>query len=503
MTVGSATGPVTSSRHPSTATPEGSPPAPWVTFGESRRNLTVPRWIVLAAAAAAQAGVARVMFLVPSVALLHAGTLLLVAGWAVLRRKPVVSLMVVAYATGAEIMWRQARGGVPYTLGPYLTIFVALASIATLYPSISRSGRRALLYVALLLPSALITVAVTAGKAREFLVFALAGPFTLTALILWLSQVRVEPWLYRRVLWTVVIAGVGPLTIAATNISDYIGAGNELTFSDSSNFVASGGFGPVQVSSVLGLTVLAALILATVEVEFTARALAVVLGVAAATQSLLTFSRGGMFSTAFAVAALALVQAGDRQGRRRVLVVIGLVFAVGYFVVVPRLDNFTEGQFNERFTDTESGRTELAANDIEIFGRNPVTGVGPGLAKYQRIPYEICQLRSDACKDEASSHTEFTRMLGEHGLAGLIAIGVLASLVVTAMVQAGRNRGYVAALLTWSIAQMVYANLRVVAVAFAFAFAFVRMGAADEELEPEPDDATGRTSPPALAPPAP
>ncbi len=455
-------------------------------FGARPSRVTLPRPAILFLAVVVQAVFARTMFLQPKLGLVQAVTLIGAALYAGAKRSPDLLLVLAGYLAATEIAWRQARITAPYQLGPYLMIFIAVLAVVISFPSINGVGRRALLYVGLLLPSSIITLADAPTRARELIAFSLAGPLTIAALVVWLSQVAVSPDLYRRVLWAVAIAGVAPLTIAATNLNDYIGTGEQVSFSDASNFVASGGFGPVQVSSVLGLTVLVCILLVLVEQDVVARLLAGTLAVAAGVQSLLTFSRGGMFATAFAVAGLALAQTSNRQGRRRVIAVIAVVFSLGYFVIVPRLDSFTKGAFAERFTDSKTGRTELASNDLQIFGRHPLFGVGPGMIKYQRLTYEVCQLRSDQCGAEASSHTEFTRMLGEHGAAGLTAIVVLASLAWTAMVRGGRDRFLAVSFIVWAIAQMFYANIRVVAVAFAFGFAFVRV--VPDPRDPEPDD---------------
>ena len=72
-----------------------------------------------------------------------------------------------------------------------------------------------------------------------------------------------------------------------------------------------------------------------------------------------------------------------------------------------------------------------------------------------------------------ASHAEFTRMLGEHGIPGAIAILLVISLVIQAWKRAGPSRPITVTFLTWAIAQMFYANFRVVGIAWAFAFAFL------------------------------
>lgn len=471
------------------------------TFGDAPRAIVMPRAVLLVLLVASQAILARATFLVPRLGLVQAMALLGLALYAALRRRADLALLVAAYLTGAELVWRQSSAPVPYQMGPYLMLLVAALSVILMYPAINDLGRRAMLYFALLLPSAMVTVSSTGPAARQLLAFSLAGPLAVAVLIVWFSQVGLSPAMYRRMLWTMAISGVGPLTIAATNLSDYLGTGEELVFSDASNFVASGGFGPVQVSSILGLTVLVCILLTMIETNLVARLLAGTVGVAAGVQSLLTFSRGGMFATGFAVAALVLAQTRSPQGRRRAALVIAVVFALGYFVIIPRVNNFTQGAFEERFTNTETGRTDLASSDLDVFERSPVFGVGPGMTKYQRLGFETCALRNDACRDEASSHTEFTRMMSEHGAIGILSMAILFSLAWSAVVRAGSSRFLALSFIVWSIAQMFYANIRIVAVAFAFAVAFIRVAddappegealADDDAAEPRPS-AAGR-----------
>ncbi|MBU6217235.1 MAG: O-antigen ligase family protein, partial [Acidobacteria bacterium] len=194
-------------------------------------------------------------------------------------------------------------------------------------------------------------------------------------------------------------------------------------------------------------------------------------------------------SAAIGLSALAIAQARNRRIRNRVMVVVAIALALGYFVVVPFLTDFTGGAFEKRFTDTESSRTDLAANDTQIFANNIVFGVGPGMTKYQRLTYEICQLRSDNCEDEASSHTEFTRLLGEHGIPGVAAGIVLIWMAIRAVRGSRADRPFAVAFIFWAVAQMFYANLRVVAVPFAFGLAFLTVRAMDRGEPPEADDA--------------
>ncbi|MEX0768755.1 MAG: O-antigen ligase family protein [Microthrixaceae bacterium] len=416
--------------------------------------------------------------------LVHAAAILLIGMYAVLRRNLAMLICILAYITGSEVMWRQVRAPIFYLAAPYL--FIILSSFAVLFvlKHIGKDGKIALLYAAVMLPGMAITVGTTGAGAREIIAFALSGPLALAAFVMFTSQVRIAPWLYRRVLWVTLISSVGPLTIAVADVRSELAAAGRINFSSQSNFATSGGFGPVQVSSALSLGIMAAILLIISEREKVPKIIASFLAIILGVQVLLTFSRGGSFAVGIAMTALAVVQARNRRIRNSILGVSAVALALAYFLIFPWLENFTDGAFEARFSNTQSSRTDLAANDAEIFADNFVFGVGPGMTKYQRLGYAICQIRSDQCVDEASSHTEFTRMLGEHGIPGIISIVLLVMLAVSAAKRAGPGRAFAIAWVAWAVAQMFYANLRIVAVPFAFGLAFLRL---TEEINPTPE----------------
>ena len=63
---------------------------------------------------------------------------------------------------------------------------------------------------------------------------------------------------------------------------------------------------------------------------------------------------------------------------------------------------------------TISGRAKIMALDLEIFRDYPLMGVGPGAAHHLRWRYGYGQT--------VAAHSEFTRMLAEHGLFGAISL---------------------------------------------------------------------------------
>jgi O-antigen ligase len=78
-----------------------------------------------------------------------------------------------------------------------------------------------------------------------------------------------------------------------------------------------------------------------------------------------------------------------------------------------------------------------------MFIDNPAAGVGPGVGPYVRASYGGFR---------AASHTEYTRMLGEHGILGLLSLACLLYVAVRAFraTRARQIRGVCCAMLMWA-----------------------------------------------------
>jgi O-antigen ligase len=246
-----------------------------------------------------------------------------------------------------------------------------------------------------------------------------------------------------------------------------------------SNPWTSGGFAPNQVSAVLGLGALVCFFL--VREPWVRKGLRLVLFVGMvglATQSALTYSRGGLYMAAGSAVVASLFLMRDARSRLTTVVVLALCFVIGRYLIVPQLDALTGGTLVQRFQDTGmTGREEIMRTDLELWSENPVLGVGPGMSKI---------LRQDILGGEwlLHSHTEFTRLLSEHGALGALALVLLLLGAARAIRRAPgrRGRAYSAALIVWSLLFMVINAMRLVTPSFLFGLAFANLDA--EEASP-------------------
>lgn len=361
-------------------------------------------------------------------------------GVAIAARSPVVhTAYVVAYIVGSEVLWRMTSAGVFWEFGKYAVCLVI--GVALLRMRLRRNRVFAVGYLFLLLPAAFLTLMTSdLGMARQQISFNLSGPLSLALCVLYFSNLRPTAGQVQ----TMFFAAIGPILgiVAIAYYSTVTTA--DLSFSGEANFGTSGGFGPNQVSAMLGLGLLfSLLVLLQKKIPWRLRAPLLILAVVFATQAALTFSRGGLFIAFVSAFAAAVYLVRDGRTRLTLMILGSLFFVVGKYVVIPRLEVFTSGKLSERYSSLDpTGRSILASHDLQIFFDNPILGVGPGAA---------AELRGELGKFGAA-HTEFTRLLSEHGMLGVIAIIFLIALAVRTFRDARtlQARAYVVAMMTWA-----------------------------------------------------
>jgi hypothetical protein len=259
------------------------------------------------------------------------------------------------------------------------------------------------------------------------------------------------------------VAAIAAIASRATLTADFI------EFTAESNIVTSGGYGPNQVSSVLALgAFLGLFLLWQSAADLKTRLLVGVAVGVFATQSALTFSRGGLINAAGAavVAAFYLIRA--RGVRARVLQIGPVLFVAAAYLVLPRLDEFTGGQLSARYEETTtSHRWELLQADLRVWMENPIFGSGPGLAKPARL----------VSTEPAAAHTEFSRLLAEHGIFGLGALGLLVLMAAERMARARTPiaKGMVASMTGWSFLYMLHSGMRLAAPSVLFGLTFAQV----------------------------
>lgn len=402
-----------------------------------------------------------------------------------------------AYICGLEIVMRAIEAPLPWELGKYATVtFLTLGMIVERrklnFPAY------ALLYFFLLVPSILVAEYESLHRARYLISFNLSGPLCLS--ISWAyfyKRVLNRKQLARVVFWFIL-----PVCMMLTIIVIKMPKMAEATMNLQSQKEFSGGFGPNQVSVIMGFAFFVMVLAWILKLRVTGlKGIDIALTFAFLIEGLLTFSRGGVL-TGVACALVAIFisfkNSGSRQMARMFGMLIGFMIVAyfGWIVVDNATNHFLTARYEkalgegDRVDDVSkkkgydlSGRDDIFFSDLKIFAKYPLTGVGPGCALIERqkmIGYAII------------AHTELSRMLAEHGLFGVSALLILIFSPLPFYKKIKKeNRVILVSMTLFSIVTMLHAAMRLGVIGFSFGFGFIilnegaahalqRAGSADE-----------------------
>ncbi|MQA28679.1 MAG: hypothetical protein GEU82_02410 [Luteitalea sp.] len=405
----------------------------------------------------------------PQVSMVHAFlTLALGLMWALVGdSRPHRVAYVAAYIVGGEVLWRMTGAPIPWEFGKYAMVTVMVAWMI-------QNGRlkaplAASLYFAFLLPSIVLTlVGVDLFLARQEISFALSGALAVLVAVGFFTQIQLsDP--QRRQLYVSLLAplvSIAAITVTATLLNP------DITFGTESSVEASGGFGPNQVSAALGLgAMLAVLALTEPAAPWGFKPAMLACALLFTAQSAFTFSRGGLLTAGISALLGSLHLLSDSRARFRTLATAAGLGLLAAYLVFPALNAFTDGALANRFQDTGlTNRDSIASADIQIWQENLIFGVGPGQANVHREKF----YRNTA------SHTEYSRMVAEHGLFGLVAFASL-MVMVFQIIRKPRpvsQKALTMALSAWALLFMVSYGMRLAAPAFALGLAALPQGAA-------------------------
>jgi hypothetical protein len=363
-----------------------------------------------------------------------------------------------AYIVGSEVLWRMLTDALPWESGKYALIVIFSSAL------LNRHGIRSMVAAALcfglLVPSAFLTMqSGDATLVRNMLSFNLSGPLALVVCANFFSRLELSPATTLRLFMALAAPVVAIGTIVVSNIMSL----EQIHFTFESNFATSGGFGPNQVSLALGLGALASLwCVLERDVRWPLKISLFGVMLWLGTQSALTFSRGGLLGALISGAIALAFLATHAESRKKLIIVVPIVFLFSSYVIWPALVNFTGGALAERFSETGlTHRDELGKEDLELWYANPILGVGPGLSPRHHL-------------NGVAAHTEFTRLVAEHGVFGAFSIMLLLGAGARNVFRAAsaREKGLVASALTWSVLFMLNSAMRTVAPCFMYGLSF-------------------------------
>ncbi|RBN50287.1 O-antigen ligase family protein [Flavobacterium psychrolimnae] len=334
------------------------------------------------------------------------------------------ALIAAAYVVGSEVFLRMTGGNPLYEISKYgVMVFIF---IGMYYSGFSKGAVPYWIFLLLLVPSVIISTFTLNFDTdiRKAIAFNISGPVCLGLASLYTFRRKIALAEINSVLLSLglpIITCMVYLTFYTPNVQEVI-TGTE------SNFQTSGGYGPNQVATILGLGmfIFFSRVILDSKTKFQI-ILNLIVALNITYRGMLTFSRGGMI-TGFLMIVLLLVFLyfkSNYGGRVKLnYIIVLLVFAM--FATWTYTSFQTGGLINKRYSNQDAagrvkksqftGREDVAQNEIDTFLKNPIFGVGVGKGT---------EVREEETGISVLSHDEITRMLAEHGSLGVVALLIL------------------------------------------------------------------------------
>ena len=278
-----------------------------------------------------------------------------------------------------------------------------------------------------------------------------------------------------RTLFTKMIAfGLMPiLSLLVITLTNTISEGSFNYISAYLHRIETGGIGPNQVSNILGLGALFSFLLMQLT-NGRDKIVVQIVGVTAITQTMLTHSRGGFWNTILSILVYYFFELTTSKNKVRLLASsLPIVFSF-YYLIFPFLDDISDGSVVSRFSDANlTSREVIIESEIIAYKKKPFFGIGPGQSR---------KFRLEEFGNYKHSHTEYTRLLAEHGIFGIICLIILLTLTLSVIKnKKGFDRSISLTILFWSLLFMTHSATRLAAPCMLFGLAFAKFDLKEKE----------------------
>ena len=352
------------------------------------------------------------------------------------KRKSFYVLMACAYIVGVEVFLRMNGGTVFYEASKYLVILFMLMGIFS--NGFSNQSLIYVFYILLLIPGIFVAVAAMGFETdiRRAVAFNLSGPICLGISAVFCFKRSVS---FNQIKYILLVLAL-PIVSMMVYLILYTPNLQEVITSTGSNFAASGGFGPNQVATVLGLGmfVYAVRFFMAGASNFQKLLDLGILGLLAF-RALATFSRGGVITSIIMILCFIGLYYLKVNFKIKMRLKFSLLLFIGFAALTWLVSSIeTSGLLDKRYAnqdaagrekaDISTGRSELVAFEFGAFMENPFWGIGLGKVK---------EVRLNETGVTAASHNEMSRILAEHGLFGVFAFLIL---LLTPLIYRMKNR---------------------------------------------------------------
>ncbi len=383
-------------------------------------------------------------------------------------------LYVSAYIVGSEVLLRMTDGSPNYEFSKYGVIVFVF--VGMFYSGFSKNAIPYWIFLLLLIPGLIIgtqSLNLETIDIRKTLSFNISGSLCLGLASLYcynrkFTKVEIDNLLFLMAL--PILACTVYLILYTPNLKTVI-------TSTGSNFDTTGGFGPNQVSTALGLGmfVFFSRLLNNSKNKFYF-IINLVIAVTMTFRGLITFSRGGMITGFVMVLILIFLKYIGSSNKEK----LRLNYLIGFSIVLFTsvwiyTEIITNGLISKRYENKDalgrkkdsnfSGREDLALFEWNTFLKNPFLGVGVAKAT---------ELRTEEIGTVIASHNEITRLLAEHGSLGIIILIILFFTPIFLYIDNKENIYLLCFVMFWLLT-INHAAMRTAAPSFVYALSLLKI----------------------------
>ncbi len=426
-------------------------------------------------------GLAVVLFFIPFLSKIYALLIAVIGVYYIISKNNQNNevFYVSAYLVGAEVFLRMTGGNLN---NEYVkTIVSLLMLLGFVLSGFSKNSIVYWLYFLLLIPGIIVTMSNQNLdlEIRKAITFNISGPVCLGLSALYCYQRKIT---YNQLHNGLIFLGL-PIVSTLTYLLLYNPSVREVVTGTQSNFATSGGFGPNQVATILGI----GMFVFFCQLVFLSKSKRMMLLngfllVTCSYRAIVTFSRGGVISGVAMIVCVILATyfLANTSGKRKVswiVFVTGiLALSIWTYSVIQ-----TNGLIAKRYANQDAagrvkedrlgGREQILGTELELFKENPIMGVGVGMGK---------SYRGEMLGEEVATHNEMTRLLAEHGMFGVLILLILLVTPIILYVLNYQNIYFFSFYFFWLLT-INHAAMRIAAPAFVYALTLLKL-----VIEPAP-----------------
>lgn len=415
------------------------------------------------------------VYLVPFVSKIYGYAIFIMGLYYVIKtqNKKSEALIAAAYVVGSEIFLRMTGGNPFYEVAKYgVMVFIFMGMY---YSGFSRGATPYWIFLLLLVPGIVLSTFVLNfdTNMRNTIVFNISGPVCLGVASIYTFRRKIP----LEQMNAIVLSMGLPLVSCVVYLIFFTPNLRDVLTSTQSNFLTSGGFGPNQVATFLGLGMF--IFFSRTILESRTKfmlGLNLFIAINMSYRGMVTFSRGGMITGFLMILLLMLFLYYKSNYTGRVKLNYVMVFIGVAMVATWAYTSFqTGGLIDKRYANQDArgrekesqftGREEVARDEIDLFLKNPIFGVGVGKG---------VELRYEESGNSTLSHDEITRMLAEHGSLGIVGLLLLFFTPLSLYVENKFNMFLMCFLAFWFLT-INHAAMRTAAPAFVYSLSLLNV----------------------------